>query len=190
MKRARWLPPGITNFEACVCDVEALEFPDASFDAVTVRIAPHHFLDIEKAVREIARVLKPGGVFVMEDSCVPESSALDGFINRLEKLRDATHVRSYSKTEWRRFLSDAGLRFVRLRNYRKTHDVKDWVERTGSLTADEQAAVYRAFAEAPQNARRHFAIQYDSGGVATKYTDDKVILKAVKRSKRCRLRRR
>lgn len=46
---------GLTNADAVVSDVEALAFADASFDAVTCRIAPHHFMDIEKALSEIAR---------------------------------------------------------------------------------------------------------------------------------------
>lgn len=40
---------GLRNAAARVMDAEALLFPDASFDAVTCRIAPHHFPNIEKA---------------------------------------------------------------------------------------------------------------------------------------------
>ena len=49
----------LANMKSMVCDVEALSFADASFDAVTVRIAPHHFLDIAKALSEVAHVLAP-----------------------------------------------------------------------------------------------------------------------------------
>lgn len=167
-----------TNVTTHLADAEALPFPDASFDAVTCRIAPHHFIDIEKALGEIARVLKPGGVFVLEDSCAPEARRHDAFINALEKLRDPTHVRSYTKSQWKGMLAKAGLPVVRLRNYRKQHDVADWVERSG-LPAAQQALVYAAFAAAPAWARKRFAITCD-GDRAMSYSDDKVILRAVK----------
>ena len=42
-----------------------LPFPDASFDAVTSNMVFEHIADFEKPVSEIARVLKPGGLFVV-----------------------------------------------------------------------------------------------------------------------------
>lgn len=168
----------LINAEAVVSDVEALIFEDATFDAVTCRIAPHHFLDIDKAIAEIARVLKPGGVFVLEDSCAPEAKRQDQFINQLELLRDPTHIRSYTKKEWKSMLERAGLKVVGVRNYRKTHDVADWIERS-DLSAADQQRVYEAFANAPHWARKQFAITYD-GTRAQTYSDQKVILRAVK----------
>lgn len=169
---------GLTNCQAQVEDVEALSFPDGSFDAVTCRIAPHHFLDIDKALSEIARVLKVGGSFVLEDSCAPEAKRSDRWINELETLRDPTHIRSYTKKEWKAMLQRAGLTVVRVRNYRKDHEVQDWVERSG-LPAEEQAKVYAAFVNAPSWARREFSLTFD-GETPLSYSDDKVILRAVK----------
>jgi len=169
---------GLQNVSAVVSDVELLLFPDHSFDAVTCRIAPHHFLDIEKALREIARVLKPGGVFVVEDSCAPEAVRQDRFINELETLRDPTHIRSYTKKQWKQMLVRAGMRVARLRNYRKTHEVADWIQRS-DLGADQQAKVWAAFANAPAWARKRFSITYEAAQAKT-YSDDKVIIRAVK----------
>ena len=169
----------IANGQAQVEDVEALSFADASFDAVTCRIAPHHFIDINKAVSEIARVLKPGGVFALEDSIAARARKLDEFINNVERLRDPTHVRAYTLAEWRRMLSANGLRIQRTRVYRKTHDIADWIMRAG---IDEQAqeSVYAAFAAAPKPVRDHYKLKFTDGR-ATHFTDDKIILRATKR---------
>jgi demethylmenaquinone methyltransferase/2-methoxy-6-polyprenyl-1,4-benzoquinol methylase len=45
-------------------DVEALTFPDNSFDAITVGFGTRNFPRLDVAFKEIARVLKPGGIFV------------------------------------------------------------------------------------------------------------------------------
>ncbi len=45
-------------------DVESLTFADNSFDAVTIGFATRNFSRLDIAFREIARVLKPGGIFV------------------------------------------------------------------------------------------------------------------------------
>lgn len=47
-----------------VADAEALPFEDASFDLVVGHAVLHHIPDVEQAMREVLRVLRPGGRFV------------------------------------------------------------------------------------------------------------------------------
>lgn len=100
---------GVSNVRFEAADAEALPFPDASFDIVTSRIAPHHFPAPETFVREAARVLKPEGRFVLDDNMAPEAPELDEFMNRVEKWRDPNHVRAYRQSEWTRWIEQAGL---------------------------------------------------------------------------------
>jgi len=46
---------------------EALPFRDSAFDRVLVVDALHHFFDQQAAIRELIRVLKPGGRIVIEE---------------------------------------------------------------------------------------------------------------------------
>ncbi|AXQ28846.1 SAM-dependent methyltransferase [Solimonas sp. K1W22B-7] len=64
LSRGREIVPG-ANF--MLMDATALEFPDASFDAVVCVEAAFHFNTREKFLREAARVLKPGGHLVLSD---------------------------------------------------------------------------------------------------------------------------
>ena len=43
-------------------DATALSFPDARFDTVISFIMLHHVIDWERAIAEMARVLRPGGI--------------------------------------------------------------------------------------------------------------------------------
>jgi SAM-dependent methyltransferase len=78
----------ITNIETRVCDGQALPFADSSFDLVTSRFGVMFFVEIERAMAEIRRVLKPGGraVFLVWGAPVPGSyfgAAAMPYIRRL-----------------------------------------------------------------------------------------------------------
>ena len=50
--------------EGRVADAEQLPYDDATFDLVVGHAVLHHIPDVELAMREVLRVLKPGGRFV------------------------------------------------------------------------------------------------------------------------------
>ena len=52
---------GLDNLEVLEMDMQALTFPDASFDAVTCRFGLMFCPDLERAASEAHRVLRPGG---------------------------------------------------------------------------------------------------------------------------------
>lgn len=55
------------NASAKTADATALPFPNESFDTVVSCLMLHHVIDWERAVAEIARVLRPGGTFAGYD---------------------------------------------------------------------------------------------------------------------------
>ena len=54
-------------------DSEAINFPDAHFDAVTVAFGVRNFENLEKGLREMLRVLKPGGRLVVLEFSQPKT---------------------------------------------------------------------------------------------------------------------
>jgi ubiquinone/menaquinone biosynthesis C-methylase UbiE len=65
---------GLTNVEFREADASALPFDDASFDSVSCRFGFMFFPDLAAAAREIARVLRPGGVVSTSVWAGPEAN--------------------------------------------------------------------------------------------------------------------
>src|SRR5436305_2774419 len=103
------LAQGISNAQFQIADAEHLPFPAQAFDRVTCRIAAHHFSNVEQAVQEVVRVLKPGGLYLLIDCMAPSDPELDTFDNVVEKWRDPSHGRSYTAQEWQAFFTRVGL---------------------------------------------------------------------------------
>jgi ubiquinone/menaquinone biosynthesis C-methylase UbiE len=62
---------GRPNIELRHGDVAALPYPDASFDTANVANAIHCFPDVDGALHEVYRVLKPGGTLAMNALLYP-----------------------------------------------------------------------------------------------------------------------
>jgi ubiquinone/menaquinone biosynthesis C-methylase UbiE len=154
----------VENLELVAGDVHRLPFPDRSFDLVTSRACPHHFTDIQVAVREMARVLRRGGRFGISDGTVPEDDELDLFINQLDLLHDPTTVRNYRPSEWRSLAESAGLRvdWVDPETYEMAegHSLASWMARSGA-SSEVLEEGRRRLREAPERIRRYLRVKED-----------------------------
>jgi ubiquinone/menaquinone biosynthesis C-methylase UbiE len=89
---------------------EQMPFAADSFDLVTARVAPHHFSSPAQFIGEVARVLKPGGHFLLIDGSVPDDDPQTAeWLHHVEKLRDPSHVRFLSPKAWEALVCGAGL---------------------------------------------------------------------------------
>jgi SAM-dependent methyltransferase len=151
---------GIANVSFGRATADALPFPDASLDAAVSRFSIHHWPDPPAAVREIARVVRPGGRIVLVDLVAPEDAHLDSYLTTVEVLRDPSHGRVLRRSDWRAALAGAGLHGDIVREWRFRHDTEDWVGRTAPA-AWRADAVRRLLREAPADARAAFEIAPD-----------------------------
>lgn len=123
---------GVTNVDFKQADAENLPFNDAQFDLVTCRIAPHHFPDVQKFVTECARVLKPGGMLLIQDHVLPEDDESARYVDEFETVRDPSHNRAFNETEWKTMFANAGVTVDHTEEYIKRHDFLDWSKRQGN----------------------------------------------------------
>ncbi|MGI9405113.1 MAG: methyltransferase domain-containing protein [Hyphomicrobiaceae bacterium] len=155
----------LTNISFQEADAEKLPFGDATFDAVTSRIAPHHFERVDLFLSEVARVLKPGGRFGLVDNIAPDVRSTPGFAagvlalgaqeyNAFEKLRDPGHMRALQFTEWLAALDTAGLDVLHHELLKKPMEFRPWAERLNASEEDivelkrmiqEGSTIFRAF---------------------------------------------
>jgi SAM-dependent methyltransferase len=170
---------GAANVTFACADAERLPFAAGAFDLVSCRIAPHHFGDVPAFVRETARVLRPGGHFLLIDNVSPEDPDLDAFLHRAEVLRDPTHHRSLTVTQWRDLFAAAGLDVEEERIFAKTHPFASWLTRA-RVPADRQALLDEHFRHASPAAREAFAITIDQDGQIVSYGSRAVLLKGRK----------
>ncbi|MBI5304003.1 MAG: methyltransferase domain-containing protein [Chloroflexi bacterium] len=77
---------GITNIVFRDADAHQLPFTNDTFDLVMNRLALHHYTDARKAISEMARVCKRGGIVALVDNIVPPDKISAGAINHFEKL--------------------------------------------------------------------------------------------------------
>ncbi len=153
---------GVTNLVTRLADVAALPFPDSSFDVVTSRFSAHHYAEPARAAAEAARVLRPGGRFLLVDTVSPEEPALDSFYNAVELLRDISHVRNWRRSEWARMLREAGLTPDLEEPFTIDLDGASWVARMQTPPA-QVTAIHTLFAAAPPAAAERFALRLGDG---------------------------
>jgi ubiquinone/menaquinone biosynthesis C-methylase UbiE len=100
---------GLT-IETRLFPAEKMPFEAGSYDLVTARVGPHHFSSPEQFIGEVARVLKPGGHFLLIDGSVPDDDPrTTEWLHHVEKLRDPSHVRFLSPKAWEALVHGAGL---------------------------------------------------------------------------------
>jgi ubiquinone/menaquinone biosynthesis C-methylase UbiE len=173
------LAQGVTNAVFEVADAENLPFADGSFERVTCRIAPHHFPDRARFVREVARVLAPGGLFLLIDCMAPTDAGLDAFDNRVEKWRDPSHGRSCTVEEWAAFFAEAGLTIEHREFFRKTHEYDDWTLRA-QLPLDEKARLARFILGSDERILRYFEVKRKAHDELESFTNDFLLMKGRK----------
>lgn len=151
---------GYTNVTVREADVAALPFADGSFDVAVSRYAAHHFADPSAALHEIRRVVVPGGRFLLVDVVAPPLAMADTFLNAVELLRDASHVRDHTVAQWIALCAAAGFTAVHQQTWSVRLEFTSWVTRMAT-PAPEVQQLQRMLAAAPAAVAAALGIEAD-----------------------------
>lgn len=146
----------VTNVEFVLADVHSLPWKDRAFDLVTCRRAAHHFSDIRRAVREMARLLDRGGRLVIDDRSVPEDDFADPCMNTLDRYHDESHVRQYRPSEWRQLLEGLGFEVEAVEPYVKHRPISAL---TGGVAPENTQKVHRILEQLDDSQRAIFDLR-------------------------------
>ena len=172
----RALEEGVTNATFLEGSAENLPFADANFDLVTSRHAPHHFRDAAKFLREVARVLKPSGRFVMADQVTLEAANRD-WVDEYQRSRDPSHFTQRTVQEWQELARGAGLRPVRESIVPYRLEFVWWTEMAGCSYAQISRLL-----ELLENAPDEIQLERSADGSPLAHTEPMLVVRLEKRS--------
>jgi demethylmenaquinone methyltransferase/2-methoxy-6-polyprenyl-1,4-benzoquinol methylase len=92
-------------------DATRMRFPSQSFDVVTVSFALHDMLPSirEQVLREMRRVVKPGGTVLIVDYGLPRNAIGRALVYRLICLYEGDTFREFAHSDLRTRLTDVGI---------------------------------------------------------------------------------
>jgi ubiquinone/menaquinone biosynthesis C-methylase UbiE len=145
---------------------EQMPYPDAAFDLVTVRVAPHHFSSPRRFVGEAARVLRPGGHFLLIDGSVPDAdSETAEWLHRVERWRDPSHGRFLSRGEWEAIVLGSGLSLLASSLHPRKQPDLNWYFETAATPAQNRSLVLEAVRTAPAGVRAALRLAVEGGRI-------------------------
>ncbi|HEX4119200.1 MAG TPA: class I SAM-dependent methyltransferase [Verrucomicrobiae bacterium] len=152
--------------KAALHAAEKLPYAAETFDLVTCRVAAHHFSSPEKFISETARVLRPGGHFLLIDGSVADGQPeAEEWLHEVEKLRDPSHHRFLTPGAWATLCQASGLRvLVSKLNPFKQPDL-NWYFETAATPDENRIKVLELVGRAPDSARSLFRLGEEDGKI-------------------------
>lgn len=118
-------------------DVSSLPYPDGTFSIVVTRFSFHHFPDPLSVLKEMKRVCASGGRVLVVDMHTAAKQAQADEFNRMELLRDPSHVRALHLQELKALFPAAGLPRAREASYELRDELENLLGRSFPNPGDE-----------------------------------------------------
>ncbi|PIU55386.1 MAG: hypothetical protein COS88_04685 [Chloroflexi bacterium CG07_land_8_20_14_0_80_51_10] len=143
LEQARAKVGNRANASFALADAEHLPFASEFFNAVTCRVAFHHFPHPQAALREMARVCDSKGRIIIMDIVSSEDEAKSEYHNRMERLRDASHIKEYRQSELEGMMKVCELKIRKTRQWPFTISFDEWMRigGPGAATAEKIRAM-------------------------------------------------
>lgn len=143
-------------------DARALPFPDATFDVVVSRQALHFFHEPDVPIREMARVLKPGGQIVLGQR-VPYGKADEAWMSELNFLKQPNLATFMLEEHLTGGLARAGISDVTTRDVQVWESIDDWVA-SPEVSAENAKKILAHVQNAPESVRKVHPIEQRPDG--------------------------
>jgi ubiquinone/menaquinone biosynthesis C-methylase UbiE len=108
----------------------SLPYADGTFTIVVTRFSFHHFIEPLAVLKEMVRVCAPGGRVLVADMHTSTDSVKGAEFNRMELLRDPSHVRALPVAELKALFPAAGLAEAKITFYELRDELENLLGRS------------------------------------------------------------
>lgn len=151
---------GLSNVNFIVSEPCKIPSKTERYTLITARMALRHTHEPQTCLKEIHRVLKPGGRLILIDSLRPLQPELATFFENLQRQRDPSYLRSYNLEELESFLDKEGFDIDLIEIFPREYDFINWASRPVP-DFDKIRMLGMMFQGASSRAKRHFRIIED-----------------------------
>jgi SAM-dependent methyltransferase len=143
---------GVENVSFEVADATALDLPDDAFDGAITRFSLHHIPAPVRVLKEMRRVVRPGGWVVVSDFLTDDDGEAAAWQEGIERLRDPSHWALLTPSRIEALAERAGLVPDFRREVPFVIDFDEWLNRGSGGPANAEL-IERLVGEAPATAR-------------------------------------
>ena len=155
----------------------SLPYADGSFTIVVTRFSFHHFIEPLAVLKEMVRVCAPGGRVLVADMHTSTDAAKGAEFNRMELLRDPSHVRALPVAELKALFPAAGLPAAKITFYELRDELENLLGRSFPNPGDGDK-IREIFRTSARDDRLGIPIQLEGSHV--NYTYPVAVLAAVR----------
>jgi ubiquinone/menaquinone biosynthesis C-methylase UbiE len=141
------LADGLANLDFVIGDAQSLPFADDALDIAVTSYSLHHMADPALAIAEMARVVRRGGRVGIADIRVSEDPHSAEINNRIERVRDASHTRTLTRSEFEIIFVKNGLRILDAQIAEQFRPFDHWMLVAGSKPGDRRYEEARSLLE-------------------------------------------
>jgi len=128
---------GLRNVSWDQGQATSLPYADGSFTIVVTRFSFHHFIEPLAVLKEMVRVCAPGGRVLVADMHTSTDAAKGAEFNRMELLRDPSHVRALPVSELKALFPAAGLPEAKITFYELRDELENLLGRSFPNSGDD-----------------------------------------------------
>lgn len=130
------------NIQFVNADIRNMPFPANSFDKVTARMVFHHLLGgTNRAISEIKRILKPGGLFCLSEGVPPDRCVAD-FYKEVFRLKEKRII--FFPQDLKKIFITGGFQDIKMKQFIMKHcSIRNWLENSLVLTLSVKEKIYQ-----------------------------------------------
>ena len=125
--RASSMSPSAQRVNYRLASAQSLPFRSEGFDAAICRLVLHHTHHPDVIIRELFRLLRPGGILILADLLATDDPVRRATQNTIEARRNPSHVAIYTADQYRKMVVNGGFTIENDAVAVFDREIEDWL---------------------------------------------------------------